>query len=190
MKRRPVYFSYFATFLSRQHFFPPDVSYTFISVWWMMMILCLLAKFSKQPSKRVPCSQSTKTCVSTLIRQFSYLNWCATYTRPFLKKGEWCIAHTAILRIHHFQNHPTFVSIPIIPWYFFFSDTPSTLRFGSFDLSIQMATLAVSVGFSDILLYKVQSLSNLKYDMNLKHSMQCDAFSTCRMNQGLYTKGA
>lgn len=52
-----------------------------------------------------------------------------------------------------------------------------------------MATLAVSVGFTDILLYMVQSLSNLKYDMNLKHSMQCDAFSTCRMNQGLYTKG-
>lgn len=57
-----------------------------------------------------------------------------------------------------------------------------------------MATLAVCVSFGDVLLYQVQGLKNifflmLKYDMNLKHSMQRDAFSTCRMNQGLYTKG-
>ncbi len=122
--------------------------------------LSLGKKKLKPQSKRVPCSQSTqKTCVSTLISQFSDFNCCTTYTRPFLKEDEWCIAHLCdiirIVRINHFQKHPTFYSFPINTMIFLFQWYP---KHTLIKRSIIMATLAVSVSFGDVLLYQVQGL--------------------------------
>lgn len=126
VKRRPVYFSYFATFLSRQPF-PPNVSYTLISLcdgWWWYFVSW--QKKSKTPVQKSPLQSEHKTNLfSTLISQFSDLNCCTTYTRPFLKEDEWCIAHLSdiirIIRINHFQKHPTFFSINtmifLFQWY-------------------------------------------------------------------------
>lgn len=167
VKRRPVYFSYFATFLFRQHF-SPNVSYTLISLcdgWWWYFVSW--QNFPNSPPKESPVVRAKKTCVSTLISQFSDLNCCTTYTRPFLKEDEWCIAHLCdiirIIRINHFQKHPTFFSFPINTMIFLFQWYPKHTTHCSLvhliKRSILMATLAVSVSFGDILLYQVQGLN-------------------------------
>lgn len=124
VKRRSVYFSYFATFLSC--LFPPQMCLilSFLCVMDEDDTLSLGKIFQNSP---VPCSQ--KTCVSTLIWQFSHLNCCTTYTRPFLKENECYIAQLCDITYQwFFEIIPLFFSFPILPSYFCFSDTPSMLH--------------------------------------------------------------
>lgn len=70
VKRRPVYFSYFATFLTRPFFF------SFFQTCLILLFLCVmdddddddaLSLGKNVQNSPVPCSQSTKKLVSTLI---------------------------------------------------------------------------------------------------------------------------